>query len=401
MGEERPPFLLREITPFGPAGFPPDVAPNGIIFASHINAIRDSVGLWPGHVNAQGHNLAGVAAITAGAASIATAVGVAAKLNLVQATIGSWDIQIPASVNALTFGQGGSEKARITAAGDLGIATNAPIGKLEVAGFETYAYFRSNGSGNPPATFTNGIALGWNRSGGAAEGNVVFCGPLLDIGAWSGAGAIYTSVAVLTATGNLGVGVVPVLPLHVKRDASDPPAITGTAQVGGTMRLQAFNVGLDFGVYDSAVWWMQAYGSVGTDLSAPQHIAIQPRFGNVAIGKEVAGYKLDVTGDINVVGNYRKNGTIIPGGLGLTRQVIATEERALGATYQNTGDEAMLVSVAVSGVGQATARTDEADPPAAAVASAAHMLFVVLPGNYYRITVEQPDVALASWVEWT
>ena len=61
------PFLLpRSITPFvAPPGFPADVAPNQIIFASHINAIRDSVALWPGDVNGNAKNLTGVALMSA------------------------------------------------------------------------------------------------------------------------------------------------------------------------------------------------------------------------------------------------------------------------------------------------------------------------------------------------
>jgi hypothetical protein len=43
-----------------PAGFPPDVAPNGIVYAAHINAIRDSVAKWPGDVDGQGHILRNV-----------------------------------------------------------------------------------------------------------------------------------------------------------------------------------------------------------------------------------------------------------------------------------------------------------------------------------------------------
>jgi len=43
-----------------PAGWPPDVAPNEIIYASQINRIRDSVALWPGDVDAQNHHLRNV-----------------------------------------------------------------------------------------------------------------------------------------------------------------------------------------------------------------------------------------------------------------------------------------------------------------------------------------------------
>lgn len=52
------PFALKPRT--APPGFPPDVAPNEIIYASHINAIRDALALWPGDVNAQGHTLSNV-----------------------------------------------------------------------------------------------------------------------------------------------------------------------------------------------------------------------------------------------------------------------------------------------------------------------------------------------------
>src|SRR4249919_3906647 len=43
-----------------PTGWPPDVAPNQIITAAHINAIRSSVYAWPGDVDGQGHTLSNV-----------------------------------------------------------------------------------------------------------------------------------------------------------------------------------------------------------------------------------------------------------------------------------------------------------------------------------------------------
>jgi hypothetical protein len=43
-----------------PAGWPADVAPNQIITAAHINAIRSSVYAWPGDVDGQGHTLSNV-----------------------------------------------------------------------------------------------------------------------------------------------------------------------------------------------------------------------------------------------------------------------------------------------------------------------------------------------------
>jgi hypothetical protein len=59
-GRLTPPFRLRAPrTPSAP-GWPPDVAPNQIIHATHINTIRDSVADWPGDVNAGGHKLSNV-----------------------------------------------------------------------------------------------------------------------------------------------------------------------------------------------------------------------------------------------------------------------------------------------------------------------------------------------------
>jgi len=43
-----------------PSGWPPDVAPNQVITAAHINAIRSSVYAWPGDVDGQGHTLSNV-----------------------------------------------------------------------------------------------------------------------------------------------------------------------------------------------------------------------------------------------------------------------------------------------------------------------------------------------------
>jgi hypothetical protein len=52
------PFILpRAGAKAAPPGFPPDVAPNQIIAAAHINAIRDSVAIWPGNVDGGGFTL--------------------------------------------------------------------------------------------------------------------------------------------------------------------------------------------------------------------------------------------------------------------------------------------------------------------------------------------------------
>src|SRR5262245_54327092 len=61
MGQDIP-FSLGPRVRSGPPspGWPPDVMPNQVIFASHINLLRDSMAQWPGDVNAQGHWLRNV-----------------------------------------------------------------------------------------------------------------------------------------------------------------------------------------------------------------------------------------------------------------------------------------------------------------------------------------------------
>ena len=54
------PFRLRALSGPPAPGWPPDVAPNDIIYASHINLIRDSPAKWPGDVDGQNHWLRNV-----------------------------------------------------------------------------------------------------------------------------------------------------------------------------------------------------------------------------------------------------------------------------------------------------------------------------------------------------
>lgn len=108
------PFMLRPAARAAPPGFPPDVAPNQIIYAAHINAIRDSVAVWPGNVNGNGKTLSG-------AASIGSAIVETPKLQ---------------SAADLTFnvGAGYPERVRLTAAGNVGIGTVSPGARCDVVG---------------------------------------------------------------------------------------------------------------------------------------------------------------------------------------------------------------------------------------------------------------------------
>jgi hypothetical protein len=109
------PFILpRGVTPLAaPPGFPPDVVPNQVIQAAHINAIRDSAAVWPGNVNGNGKTLTGVAAI------------------------GSAIVETPLLRSAadMVFGVGAGypERMRIVAAsGNIGLFTTNPVRLFQV-----------------------------------------------------------------------------------------------------------------------------------------------------------------------------------------------------------------------------------------------------------------------------
>ena len=129
------PFMLRPAARAAPPGFPPDVAPNQIIYAAHINAIRDSVAVWPGNVDGNAKTLSNAGSIGIGTAP-------AFKLDVVggrsQFTASSEVFAVGVKYSAvspvfwlgsnasgdLLFSEApGPERMRLTAAGKLGIGT--------------------------------------------------------------------------------------------------------------------------------------------------------------------------------------------------------------------------------------------------------------------------------------
>lgn len=59
--------------------------------------------------------------------------GTATQIRLLQSTLESWQIGMPAATASLTFANSGTEQMRLTTSGSLGIGTNSPVTKLQVA----------------------------------------------------------------------------------------------------------------------------------------------------------------------------------------------------------------------------------------------------------------------------
>lgn len=91
----------------------------------------------------------------------------------------------------------------------------------------------------------------------------------------------------------------------------------------------------------------------------------------------------------------------------ITAQNVVTGFRALGIVYQNLAGKPMFVTVSVSAGGaNFSAFTDGNPAPTTLVAtdgapapgSNSCLTFIVLPGNYYKVT---GAVTLACWTEWS
>lgn len=115
------------------------------------------------------------------------------------------------------------------------------------------------------------------------NGNALFTGGLNVSGDFSAVGRL--SAGATTTANNL-----------TAKGVSSSPATSGTTQTGIMRLLSAAGSVLDFGVAGLDAW---IQSTDAADLSQNYRIAINPRGGNVGIGKTNAAVALDVSGAVS------------------------------------------------------------------------------------------------------
>lgn len=196
-----------------------------------------------------------------------------------------------------------------TIAGYLGFDTSGNIltsGAVGLSGSGTTNFISkwtgSTALGNS-LIFDNGTNIGVNTSSPQSKLHTVLTG----------------SVFTATSTGSIGGGVS--TRVHIQ---SSEPGLMLSSDVnssGSPTGTQTFQLGLQIGVYTVSDIRSQIYfgstpltfvysGDQGANVSERMRISTS---GNISIGNTNNTYKLDVTGDVNISGTYRVNGTAIGG----------------------------------------------------------------------------------------
>lgn len=282
---------------------------------------------------------------TTGALVVTGGVGVSGAVNVQTDITAGTSVYTPqiygsssASGNILVDGTSHATKGNVllaTAGGKVGIGTAAPAGVFEV-------------QGGTAAASTNGTNI-WLRAQSGGTGNTNGGDVILTPGGASGTGV--SGILSLAGKTQVSYGVqgsastfkgLTVIPLIISGDQTAP--ITGvyslpttsnanvTDLIGyETQPFQASAIKSATNIYDyyarvptvlgSAT---NSYGFYAEDLTAATNNwavytagTTKSYFGgNVGIGTNTPAYALDVSGDVNISGNFRVNGTIFSGGGG-------------------------------------------------------------------------------------
>jgi hypothetical protein len=199
----------------------------------------------------------GTLVVTGGAQTIEFADGTVSAPSITNSGDTNTGIYFPAA-DTIAFTEGGVESMRIDADGDVGIGTNS-VGanhRLEVSGNQKYFAFTGNtgsgGSANPSSS--SGLFLGWNRSNGEGESNIVYgigagASPALQFASWNG--TTYTERMRITSAGDVGIGTTAPLSRLEIRDALTATRLTvvntANAAAGAGVNFLVLNGGTAIG----------------------------------------------------------------------------------------------------------------------------------------------------------
>ena len=240
-----------------------------------------------------------------------------------------------------------SELMRLTGAGNLGIGVTNPGnilqvgngGKLRISnGTSDYSLIGSKETDD--SSNTRVVISGIDRGGASAGGNIEYVATASGNHIWFSGGS--TERMRMNSSGNLGIGTnSPASKLHIYNSSTNINADnsggvslyvfnpTNAAnnnsiicnRIGGT---SANKVIYSIDVSNGYGWSMYLQGNDTTnrllrfnsswDGGGTDRLVINGTNGNVGVGIANPAYALDVSGDINITGSFRVNGTAFTGG---------------------------------------------------------------------------------------
>jgi len=184
----------------------------------------------------------------------------------------------------------GTERFRITSAGNVGIGTNAPVQRLEVKGADdniVQAIFQSTGGGN--AGYNGGIQLG---NAASSQNSQIY---------HSSAGDNTLNFVGIPSSGSLSIAAPASgggCPSYFIMGNNDSAGVAGPNVIMSANRELLFGLGNSFS------------SATGGTFSELMRVSSN---GNVGIGTSSPGYKLDVQGNAGIV-TLNTNGSLSAGG---------------------------------------------------------------------------------------
>jgi hypothetical protein len=252
------------------------------------------------------------------------------------------------SNNALRFATNNTERIRITSDGNVGIGTTNPTGKLTIQSNSTQ--LRLETASDPSAYHTliesnynsaNPLNIYSSAAASNAMGTIVLSG-ITGVNTYLNS---YYGIVFGTSTSTITAGTVRMMIANDGNVGIATTSPTAKLEVIGNVKATSFTGSFSGSITHAvsasyaltASYALNAGDSIWTGSAGNIYYS----GGNVGIGTASPGYKLDVTGDINVnSGVYRIGGNTILSG---TTNVVVGSSGATGTVSLNTTSGAGLV----------------------------------------------------------